>query len=256
MLIAIVSPSSENGLPAEEMQARRMRLQGYFSPGTILRQFHISGDNIFDSRFTAGHVESVAQRTVAAIMEAASIGPDVIMVSGGIEPGVAAARDLIKHIPIVGTGQSTYNVAQQLGGQLGYRLGILVYEDSIVEPILAQARSYRLDWMISGIRAIGIPLNELHARRPEVRERVIAVSRELVAEGASMIFPQGLSMVPATLDENELSRETGVCVLNGLRILARTAEMMGSLKPMAAAGEAATGREDFMSVRQKGERSR
>ncbi|RJG46067.1 aspartate/glutamate racemase family protein [Mesorhizobium sp. DCY119] len=237
MRIAAISPSADDGLPEEEMVRRQKRLESYMSPGTEFEQLYIAGNSIFNEKFSWKHGLDVMDRTAALAIKAAETRPDVIMIQGGIEPGVKAAREKIKDIPIVSTGQSTYNAAFQLGEQVGYKLGLIVYEDPVIEPIMDQARYYRADWMVTDCRSIGIPTNELYPRRPEVRERVIAVAKDLVRDGATMIFPQGLSMCPATIGEDELSAEIGVPVLNGLKILVRTAEMMGSLRMLSHAAQ-------------------
>lgn len=236
MKIAAISPTSQDGLPPEEVALRNARRQSYASPGTVFEDFHITGNNVFAEKFTMDFITDVAERSFEVTKQAAATNPDVIMVSGGIEPGASSSRQVVRNVPIVTTGQAAYNVAYQLGYHVGHKLGIIVYEEKIIDPIMAQAALHKADWMVSGIKAIGIPLPELLPRRQEVIQRVIEVARELVAEGATMIFPQGLSMMPASINEHELSRAVGVPALNGERILVRTAEMMGSLGLMNQAG--------------------
>lgn len=229
MIIANVHPSAKDGLPPEEMARRRARRAAYASPGTEFVDYYVVGNNIFDKAFSLQHATDVVTLAVERIVEAAAGNPDVILVSGGIEPGVQAAQQRVRHVPIVATGLSTYQAAQQLGGQLGHKLGILVYEESIIAPIRAQAVLHHADWMILDIRSIDVPLNELYARRPEVRRRVVEVAGGLVADGATMIFAQGLSMVPASMSPEELAAAVGVPVLDGELIGLRTAEMVGRL---------------------------
>lgn len=239
MRIAAISPTSHDGLPADEVARRAARRQSYASAGTVFEDFFITGNNVFAQKFSMDFITDVAERTFEITKLAAETNPDVIMVAGGIEPGAAASRSLIKNIPIVTTGQAAYNVAYQLGFHVGHKLGILVYEEKIIEPIMAQAKLHRADWMVADIRAIDIPLPELHPRRPEVRRRMVEVGRDMVAAGATMVFPQGLSMTPAAMDEHELSREIGVPVLNGERILVRASEMIGGLGLMRQASASA-----------------
>jgi Asp/Glu/hydantoin racemase len=237
MRIANVHPSSADGLPADERERRERRWNGYAMPDTIIDEYYISGANIFDRPFGSdGHVGTVVERIVERIEDAAATRPDVILVTGGIEPGVSAARNKIKDIPIVSTGQSTYAVAMMLGSQLGYRVGLIVYEESIIEPMRGVARANHAEWMIADVRSIDVPLPQLYPRRAEVRERIIAVAKSLVADGATIIFPQGLSMVPSTMSAEELSREIGgVPVLDGLRISILVAELLGKLAPLTQA---------------------
>jgi Asp/Glu/hydantoin racemase len=235
MRIAAVHPSSQVGLPEVELQARAQRRRSYASPGVEIVDYYIEGENIFDRPFAGGHVGAVVAATVQRIQDAAASDPDVIMVLGGIEPGVREAREIIKHIPIIGTGLPTYQVAAQIGAQVGYRLGIIVYEASIIEPMRAQGRLHKADWMITDMRSIDVPLPELYGRREEVRTRIVATARAMVADGCTMIFPQGLSMVPASMSSEELSEAIGVPVLNGEQIVVRAAEMIGGLNLLKGA---------------------
>lgn len=235
--LAAIHPTSEAGLPEVERRAREERRKSYVSPDTELRDYYVSASSIFERPFDGGHVDGVVQATVRRIHEAAEDDPDAIVVLGGIEPGVRIAREQIRHIPIVGTGQSAYQVALQVGSQVGHKLGILVYEPSIIEPMKEQGRFYGIDWMVTDMRSIDIPLPELYGRRPEVRERMIKVAREMVSRGATMVFPQGLSMMPATMSAEELSNElNGVPVLNGKQIAICTAEMLARLDLLKRAG--------------------
>jgi Asp/Glu/hydantoin racemase len=229
--IAAVHPSSEDGLPADEIARRDARRRALISRDTKLVDFYNVGNNIFNNKYEPTFVANVVERIERRIADAAATEPDAIVVLGGIEPGVRSMRQRIRNIPIIGTGQATYNVALQLGEQLGHRLGVIVYEPTLIDPIMAQARYYKVEWMISGMKTIDIPTDELYPRRAEVRQRLLSVGRELVEQGATMVFAQGLSMVPSSMSAAELSQALhGVPVLDGEAIALHTAEMFGRLR--------------------------
>ena len=236
MRLAAVHPSSEDSLPREEIDRRRSRQRAVLSSGTELVDYYTVGNSIFNAPFgKAGFVNDIVERVAQRIRDAAAQRPDAIVVLGGVEPGVAIARKEIRDIPIIGVAQSTYNAAFALGEQIGHKLGMLVYESSIVEAIWGQARYYKADWMVTDIRDIGISLPNLYPQRAEVRKQIITVSKGLVADGATMIFANGLSMVPSSMSADELSTALGgIPVLDGEQTALHTAEMFARLKVLGA----------------------
>jgi|GEM_PF-5167305 len=228
--IAIVSPNAADGLPADEMERREARLMSRIGADFDRRHFFPTGVTVFARPFTMEHITSVADLTLDAMRQAAAWDPDVILTLGGIEPAVAAGREILGDIPIVGTAKSTYDVATSIGG----RMGLLVYEEKIIEPIMGLAKKYGVDGMVANCRAIDIPLPELYPRRPEVRERVVEVGRRLIEEdGATMLFAQGLSMVPSSMPAEELAGILGVPVLDGELSTVRAAEIVATARSAA-----------------------
>lgn len=224
--IALVLPGSDNDLPAEEIARRVARMRSYFATDVEVEHFYNQGNSIFETGFSKEHAESTFDNVAQRICEAAATHPDVIMVHGGIEPGMWIAQQSLDSIPVVGTALSTYTVA----AFMNLRLGLLVYEDGLIDPIMDLARFHRMDHLVVGCRSIGISLSELYDRREEVRRRVIEVGRRLVEEdGASGVFAQGLSMVPAAITSDELRGHLGVPALDGELITARTAAMVAGL---------------------------
>jgi allantoin racemase len=63
------------------------------------------------------------------------------------------------------------------------------------------------------------------ARAAEVRERMVSLARALVeVDGAEVILPLGLSMLPTIVQSGELAAAVGVPVVDGLRAAIRLAE--------------------------------
>ena len=226
MRLAVVYPWSRDGLPEGERQQRYDRLLATVSPGTEVSFYHVERINVFSASHTSSHIAGVGADAAQQIERAAAEGADVVLVSGGIEPGVALARGRVS-VPVVGTAQAVYAVAAQLGA----RLGIIVYVAASIEDNWAVARSHHADHLIASIREIGIPGPELYPRREEVRRRVVEVARELLEQdGATAIYPIGLSMVPASISAEEVASQVGAPVLDGERITVRTAELIGELR--------------------------
>jgi allantoin racemase len=175
----------------------------------------------FSQRNTAQVVEEMAQ----TIERAAHDAPDAILVWGGLDPGVALARERVQ-TPVIGVAQATYHVAAQLGA----RLGLVVYEPGIVEAIWAGARACRAEHLIASVRSIDVPMPELTPRRAHVRQRIVDVARATLAEdGATAVYVNGMSMMPAAMSAEELQARIGAPVLDPLRIGLRTAETIAGL---------------------------
>lgn len=226
MRIAICSPGTEDGLPPDEMKRRRARLNALISQDIDAEFFFTIGYNCFDHAASPDHITSVEQRTVEAMKRGLAWEPTVITTMGGIEPGIDAARQEITSVPIVGPAKSTYDVAFHLGA----RLGLIVYEEQLIAPIMGLARKYHANGVVVGCRAINIPIPDLYPRRDDVRQGLVDCSRQLVdQDGATMIFAQGLSMVPSSMSAHELSSLIGVPVLDGELCTIRTAEMIARI---------------------------
>jgi Asp/Glu/hydantoin racemase len=72
---------------------------------------------------------------------------------------------------------------------------------------------------VTSLRPVHVPITEMTARRDELRERFVAGAREAVAlEGAELVLPLGLTMLPVLLRAADLADELGVPVLDPLQI--------------------------------------
>lgn len=229
MRIVVVFPWARGGLPEEEEAHRRALVTAAASPGTEIDFAQIEQASMFSEPFSGPNTSRVVDEIVQTIERAARDAPDAILVWGGLDPGVALARQQVR-VPIIGVAQATYAVAAQLGA----RLGLVVYEPGIVEPIMDVARTCRAEHLIVGVRSIDVPMPELTPRRGHVRERLVEVARAALArDGATAIYVKGMSMVPAAMSADELSSRIGAPVLDPLSISMRTAEMIAALARVA-----------------------
>ena len=225
MRIVVVFPWARGGLPETEEAHRRALVMAAASPGTEIDFAQIEQASMFSEPFSGTNTSRVIDEIARTIERAARVAPDAILVWGGLDPGVALARQRVR-VPVIGVAQATYAVAAQLGA----RLGLVVYEPGIIEPIMDVARAWRAEHLILGVRSIDVPMPELTPRRGHVRERLIEVARDALArDGATVIYVQGMSMVPAAMSAEELSSRIGAPVLDPLRIAMRTAEMIAAL---------------------------
>ena len=229
MRIVVVFPWAAGSLSDDEEAYRRGLARTAASPGTEIEFVQTERSSMFSESFSNQNTSRVVDEMVQAIERAAEAAPDAIMVWGGLDPGVEPARKRV-NVPVIGVAQATYAVAAQLGA----RLGLVVYERAIVDAVLAGARSAGVEHLIASVRSIDVPMPELTPRRAHVRARIVEESRAAIVEdGASVIYVNGMSMLPAAIGAEELARQIGVPVLDPLKIGLRAAETVAELVRMA-----------------------
>lgn len=230
MRIVVVFPWAQGSLSEAEEAHRRTLAKAAASPGTELDFVQIEKSSMFSEAFSRQNTSRVVGEIVEAIERAARNAPDAMLVWGGLDPGVALARQRVD-VPVIGVAQATYAVAAQLGA----RLGLVVYEAGIVDAIVEGARACGVDHLIASVRPIDVPMPDLTPRRAHVRERLIEVAQAaLVQDGAMAIYVNGMSMMPAAMSAEDLSSQIGAPVLDPLRIAMRTAETIVELPGVAA----------------------
>jgi allantoin racemase len=179
---------------------------------------------MFSEPFSARNTSRVVDEIVQAIERAAPGRPDAFLVWGGLDPGVALARQRVD-VPVIGVAQATYAAAAQLEA----RLGLVVYEAGIVDAVREGARRCGVAHLVAGVRSIDVPMPDLTPRRAHVRERIVEeASAALAQDGATAIYVNGMSMLPAAISAEELSSRIGAPVLDPLRIGMQTAELVAA----------------------------
>jgi allantoin racemase len=154
--------------------------------------------------------------------QAEAEGFDAVVPFGTLDVGVEIARNLVR-IPVVGAGQSVLHLAAQLSD----RFGVISYEEKSIPFMRKHMRFWGVESYVVGIRAVQIPLPDSTKQRDVMRTRFLDLGRELIRqEGAELIVPMGVTMVPVQYSSAEFSAELGVPVLDALATSIQTAEMM------------------------------
>jgi allantoin racemase len=230
MRIVVVLPWSQGSLPDAEEAYRRSLVTAAASPGTEVDVIQLEQASILGEPFSSRNTLRVIDEIAATIERAAPTGPDAFLVWGGLDPGVAPARQRVS-VPVVGVAQATYAVVAQLGA----RLGLVVYEAAIVDAIWAGARACGAEHLVACVRPIEVPMPDLTPRRSHVRERIVEEARAALAQdGAQAIYVNGMSMMPAAISAEELASTIGAPVLDPLRIGMRTAELVAGTAGLGA----------------------
>jgi allantoin racemase len=141
---------------------------------------------------------------------------------GTLDLGVEEARHVVR-IPVVGTGRAATHVA----ATLCERFAIVCYDVPHVVMYQRLIRAWRVEDFVTSIRPIDVPVTEMASRPDEVRRRLVERCRQAIAQdGAELILPLGLTMVPVTVPTDGLSDEVGAPVLDPLHIAMQTAILL------------------------------
>jgi hypothetical protein len=79
---------------------------------------------------------------------------------------------------------------------------------------------------VSEIRALKFSEHDIPRRRALAVERIVALSREMIAAGAQAIIPLGGNVVPYQISPEELEPQIGAPVINTKAVGIRFAELM------------------------------
>ncbi len=230
MRIVVVFPWSQGSLSDAEEEHRRALAATAASPGTEVDFVQVEQSSMFSEPFSARNTSRVVDEIVQAVERAAPSRPDAFLVWGGLDPGVALARQRV-NVPVIGVAQATYAAAAQLEA----RLGLVVYEAGIVDAVREGARRCGVAHLVASVRSIDVPMPDLTPRRDYVRERIVEeATLALQQDGATAVYVNGMSMMPAAIGAEELSDCIGAPVLDPLRIGMRTAEMVAALPGVRA----------------------
>lgn len=151
-------------------------------------------------------------------------GMDAIIVDCMGDPGVAAARELVR-IPVVGSAEASLHLA----AMLGHRFSVLTVLASRIPMMEDQVASYGLTEQLASVRAFEIPVLELERDPQATFDKVVAVAEQAVRQdGAQVIVPgcTGLAGLAPRIQAALAERGCEVPVLDPPSVAIKTAEML------------------------------
>jgi len=221
-------PKREGGPEYEARVAALLR--SYASPGTSL-EFHYPEDlggteitsRLRKSQALAGlHHALETPALVKKIIEAERLGFDAVIQTNNFDPAVEVARCAVR-IPVIGVLRAACHFAATIADCFGMIAPLdshALYARHIIE-------SYRVDRFCTGIRAINTyEVGDLSKYHDVLVERMVAVGRELIAQGAHALIPLGARLVPYVVSPLELEAELKVPVINTELVGIRLAETL------------------------------
>jgi allantoin racemase len=203
-------------------EERRQYLQDAASPGVrveLISDFEppVPRPDVVESLYDQA---LLAPWTVEMCIEAERRGSDAVITGCAGDPGVEAAREMVR-IPVIGPGEAAFHTA----AMLGYRFSVLSPLDSTVRPTWTQVRHAGLADRCASVRSVDCPVAALRAGTTETFQALMAVAGRCVEQdGADVLVLACASMSHVFGDR--LAGALPVPVINVLRVSLRTAEMI------------------------------
>lgn len=222
IIYLIPGEMSRSPLGAAEMMRREKLLQRWAFRDTQVRVLDV--DNGVHSIESAYEELLCAPKTIERIQSLEAEGCDAAMIGCFGDPGLEAARELVR-MPVIGPGEASLLLA----AQLSHRIGVLAVFDSLAASHRQQAfRTGVLDKLVS-VRGLGIPVLELMHDPQATFARVVAVGRAAVEQdGAEALIFGCMSM--SFLDiAPRLADTLGVPVINAAQAALKAAETQVSI---------------------------
>ena len=221
--------SKREGSPEYHARIAAM-MNSYASPGTTVEIHYpedLGGTEVMNrlrkSQALAGlHHALETPALVKKIIEAEQLGFDAVVQSNTFDPGVEVARCAVR-IPVVGILRASCHFAATIAD----RFALIAPLDSHAIYARRIIENYRMGKFVSGIKAINAyESGDLSAYRGLIVERMLAVGKELIAEGAHALIPLGGRLVPYVVSPEELEAEFKVPVINTKLVGIRHAETL------------------------------
>lgn len=164
---------------------------------------------------------------LSRVVEAEGAGADAVIIDCMADPGLYAARELVR-IPVVGAAQASMHLAAMLGHRFSVlgtsELDIATYEDQVAR--------YGLSSKLASVRAFNIPVLTLEEDAEATLAAVVDVATAAVRkDGAHVIVPgcTGLAGLAPRIQEGLAERGCEVPVLDPPPVALKLAETLVDL---------------------------
>jgi allantoin racemase len=209
--------------PAHELELRTSAVRRAAPPSVDIEFRQIEG-NVYRKGLTNLHRAMVAPLVARAALEAERDGCDAVVPYGTLDLGVEEARHVVD-IPVLGPGRTGCHAASTVG----HRYSVLCYDQPHVAMFRRLTREWEVDRQVCAIREVGVPVTEMASDPARLLSRFVDTARESIkSDGAELILPLGMTMVPVHLSAAELTAELGIPVLDPLAVTLRLAEGFAS----------------------------
>ncbi len=161
--------------------------------------------------------------TIESVKEANRDGFDAVILAAFCDPGIEALKE-ISDIPVFGLEECSFAVSLLLGNKFG-----ILTEKKHKESVKArEVRKHGLEARFAGVRALNMGVVEIAENPEKVKERGLAVAKELIDAGAEVII-MGCSSMAGYSDV--LETELHVPVIDPTLVTFKLVEGLGdSLK--------------------------
>jgi allantoin racemase len=160
------------------------------------------------------------------VSEAEKENVDAICIDCFTDMGLQEAK-ISSKIPVVGACESSLHLACLLADRFGWITPV----DEGVPFHWRQAKSYGMADNVIAIKAINIPLTEIHENKKDSETKLIELAQGMIQEGAQLIIIGCNGTLPAlgSGTSRRLSEKLGVPIIDPLATMIKMAELLVSL---------------------------
>lgn len=220
--ITLINPTINEAWNEENLQVYRAGAR----PGTEL--------HVVCLEFGTASIEARVDDALAApgvlqrAMEAEREGTSAVIVNCMNDPGVLAAREMVR-IPVIGPLEASMHLA----AMLSHRFSIITTGSSDIPAVEELVQRYHLRQKLASVRALDIPVLELLEDAQATLEAMTAATEAAVRQdGAGAIIPGCtlLAEITPQVVERLAARGIAVPVLNPPLVALHLAEMLIALR--------------------------
>jgi allantoin racemase len=173
---------------------------------------------------TPAEIQLVAPAYIESFRQAEREGYHAVVPLGMLDLGVDGGKSAVD-IPVVGPMEAALHIAALLGD----RFGLIIYHEKLLAFNRSIVRRYGMEDRVVGFGVSGFDLPDLTAHRDEVVRNFVDEAKKLVAAGAEVIIPMGISQCPVHIRPDWLQDQLGVPVVEGIGAPIRLAAMLAGL---------------------------
>jgi allantoin racemase len=195
--------------PDEERARREQAMRDAAPHGQDVMFVEIQ-TSVYVKGLTNYHRSLAAPLVARAAVEAEKAGASAVVPYGTLDLGIEEARHVVD-IPVLGPGRSGAHMA----ANIARRISIVCYDQPHVVMFRKLLPSWGFSDEITSIRPVNISVTEMASNVGNLRKKFIELGKAAVEEeGAEVILPLGMSMVPVLISAQELAEEIGVPVVD------------------------------------------
>ena len=211
------------GYPPEEYQRRANVARSYSTPDIEVGIINTKAAP-YSYGLTPTEIQLVAPAYIESFRQAEKEGYNAVVPLGMLDLGVDGGKSAVD-IPVVGPTEAVLHIASLLGD----RFGMIIYHEKALAYNRAIVRRYGMEERIVGFGFSGFDVPDLTIHRDEVVQNFVDEAKKLIADGAEVIIPMGISQCPVLIEPNWLQAQLGVPVVEGIGAPIRLAAMLASL---------------------------
>jgi len=211
------------GYPPEEFKRRADVALSYSTSEIQVGIINVEASPYFYG-MTPTEIQLVPPAFIDAYRRAEREGYNAVVPLGMLDLAVDGGKSAVD-IPVVGPMEASLHIASLLGD----RFGLIIYHEKLLAFNRAIVRRYGMEDRIVGFGVSGFDLPDIAAHREEVVQNFVEEAKKLIAQGAEVIIPMGITQCPVHIKPDWLQQQLGVPVVEGIGAPIRVAAMLASL---------------------------